>query len=142
MQTMAQLLTSKGARIWSIAPDATVLDALRLMADKDIGALVVMERGRPVGVVSERDYTRKVVLKGRSSHDTPVSTIMTTAFSAAPPDVNVDTCMALMTSQHTRHVLIMEGDDLLGIVSIGDLIKTTIEEQQFTIAQLEQYIHS
>jgi CBS domain-containing protein len=142
MKTMAQLLASKGTQIWSTSPDDTVFDALRLMADKDIGSLVVMARGRAIGVVSERDYTRKVILKGRSSHDTPVSTIMTTAFAAAPPDINVDACMALMTSQHTRHVLIMEGDDLLGIVSIGDLIKTTIEEQQFTIAQLEQYIHS
>ncbi len=142
MQTMAQLLAGKGAQIWSISPDATVLDALQLMAEKDIGALVVMERGRPVGVVSERDYTRKVILRGRSSHDTPVSTIMTTAFAAAPPHVSVDACMTLMTSRRTRHVLIMEGDDLRGIVSIGDLIKATIEEQQFTIARLEQYIRS
>ena len=142
MRTMAQLLAGKDAQIWSTSPDATVFDALQLMADKDIGALVVMERDRPVGVVSERDYTRKVILKGRSSHDTPVRTIMTTAFAAAPPHVSVDTCMALMTSLRTRHVLIIEGDDLRGIVSIGDLIKATIEEQQFTIARLEQYIHS
>ena len=142
MQTMAQLLAGKGAQIWSISPDATVFDALQLMADKDIGALVVVEHGRPVGVVSERDYTRKVILRNRSSHDTPVRTIMTAAFAAAPPHVSVDTCMTLMTSRRTRHVLIMEGDDLRGIVSIGDLIKTTIEEQQFTIARLEQYIHS
>ncbi len=142
MQTMAQLLAGKSAQIWSISPDVTVFDALQLMADKDIGALVVMERDRPVGVVSERDYTRKVILKGRSSHDTPVRTIMTTAFAAAPPRVNVDTCMAVMTSLRTRHVLVIEGDDLRGIVSIGDLIKATIEEQQFTIARLEQYIHS
>ncbi len=142
MQTMAQLLASKDARIWSISPDATVFDALRLMADKDIGSLVVMEQGRPVGIVSERDYTRKVILRGRSSHYTPVSTIMSTTFAAAQTDVDVDTCMTLMTSQRTRHVLIMEDDDLLGIVSIGDLIKATIQEQQFTITQLEQYIHS
>ena len=142
MQTMAQLLASKDAHIWSISPDDTVFDALRLMAEKDIGALVVMEQGRPVGVVSERDYTRKVILKGRSSHYTPVSTIMTTAFAAAQPHVDVDTCMALMTSHRTRHVLIMKDDDLLGVVSIVDLIKSTIDEQQFTIAQMEQYIHS
>ncbi len=142
MRTMAQLLAGKDAQIWSTSPDATVFDALQLMADKDVGALVVMERDRPVGVVSERDYTRKVVLKGRSSHDTPVSTIMLTAFAAAPPHVSVDTCMTLMTSRRTRHVLIMEGDDLRGIVSIWDLVKATIEEQQFTIARLEQYIHS
>ena len=142
MQTMAQLLASKDAHIWSISPDDTVFDALRLMAEKDIGALVVMEQGRPVGVVSERDYTRKVILKGRSSHYTPVSTIMTTAFAAVQPDVDVDTCMTLMTSHRTRHVLIMKNDDLLGVVSIVDLIKSTIDEQQFTIAQMEQYIHS
>ncbi len=142
MQTMAQLLAGKSAQLWSISPDVTVFDALQLMADKDIGALVVMERDRPVGVVSERDYTRKVILRGRSSHDTSVGTIMTTAFAAAPPHVSIDACMTLMTSRRTRHVLIMEGDDLRGIVSIGDLIKATIEEQQFTIARLEQYIHS
>ena len=142
MQTMAHLLADNGAQIWSISSEATVFDAVQLMAEKDIGALVVMERGRPVGVVSERDYTRKVILRSRSSHDTPVRTIMTAAFVTASPHVSVDTCMTLMTSRRTRHVLIMEGDDLLGIVSIGDLIKATIEEQQFTIARLEQYIRS
>jgi len=142
MQTMAQLLARKDSHIWSISPRATVFDALRLMADSDIGSLVVLEHGRPVGIVSERDYTRKVILKGRSSHYTPVCTIMTTAFVAARPDADVDACMALMTSQRTRHVLIMEDDDLLGVVSVGDLIKATIEDQQFTIAQLEHYIHS
>ena len=142
MQTMVQLLASKDAQIWSISPDDTVFDALRLMAEKDIGSLVVMEQGRPVGLVSERDYTRKVILKGRSSHYTPVSTIMTTAFATAEPHVDVDTCMTLMTSQRTRHVLITDEDELLGVVSIGDLIKATIQEQEFTIAQLEQYIRS
>ncbi len=142
MQTMVQLLASKDAQIWSISPDDTVFDALRLMAEKDIGSLVVMEQGRPVGLVSERDYTRKVILKGRSSHYTTVSTIMTTAFATAEPHVDVDTCMTLMTSQRTRHVLIADEDELLGVVSIGDLIKATIQEQEFTIAQLEQYIQS
>ena len=142
MQTMAQLLAAKGTLIWSIPPDATVFEGLQLMAAKDIGALVVMERGRPVGVLSERDYTRKVILRRRSSHDTPVRTIMTTAFAAAPPDMSVDACMGLMTMRRTRHVLIMEGDELRGIVSIGDLVKATIEQQQFTITQLEQYIRS
>ncbi|MDA1184907.1 MAG: CBS domain-containing protein [Acidobacteria bacterium] len=142
MQTMAQLLASKDAHIWSTSQDTTVFDALRLMADRDIGSLVVMEQGRPVGIVSERDYTRKVILKGRSSHYTPVSTIMTTTFVVAQPETVVDACMTLMTGQRTRHVLVMEDDDLLGVVSIGDLIKATIEEQQFTITQLEQYIHS
>jgi CBS domain-containing protein len=142
MQTMAQLLASKDAQIWSISPEGAVFDALRLMADKDIGSLVVVEHDRPVGVVAERDYTRKVILKGRSSHYTPVSTIMNTNFAATRPDVDVDTCMTLMASERTRHVLIMAGEDLLGIVSIGDLIKATIQEQQFTITQMEQYIRS
>ena len=143
MQTMAQLLAVKGTRVWSISPDATVFDSLRLMADKDIGALVVMDRGgRPVGVVSERDYARKVVLRRRSSHDTPVRMIMTTAFAAASSQMGIDACMTLMTSLRTRRVLIIDDDDLRGIVSIGDLVKATIEEQQFTIGQLQQYIRS
>jgi CBS domain-containing protein len=142
MQTMAQLLKAKGGRIWAISPDATVFDGLRIMAERDIGALVVTERGRPIGVVSERDYARKVILRRRSSHDTPVRMIMTTAFATAPPHMAVDACMALMTNLRTRHVLVMEGDELRGIVSIGDLVKSTINEQQFTIAQLERYIAS
>ena len=142
MQTMAQLLAVKGTRVWSISPDATVFDSLRLMADKDIGALVVMDRGRPVGVVSERDYARKVVLRRRSSHDTPVRLIMTTAFAAASPQMDIDACMTLMTSLRTRHVLIMDDDEFRGIVSIGDLVKARIEEQQFMIGQLQQYIRS
>ena len=142
MQTMTQLLAVKGAHVWSVPADATVFEALQVMADKDIGALVVMERGRPVGVVSERDYTRKVILKGRSSYDTPVRTIMTTAFATAPPEMSVDTCMTLMTMHRTRHVVIMEGAGIRGIVSIGDLVKATINEQQFTISQLERYIRS
>ena len=142
MRTMAQLLAVKGAQVWSVSPEATVFDALQIMADKDVGALVVMERGQPVGVMSERDYARKVILRRRSSHDTPVRMIMTIAFAAVPPQMSVDACMTLMTSQRARHVLIMESDELLGIVSIGDLVKATIDEQQFTIGQLEQYIRS
>ena len=142
MRTMAQVLAGKSARIWSIAPDKTVFDGLRLMADKDIGALVVVEHGRPVGVLSERDYARKVILRHQSSRLTPVSAIMTDAFVAVSPDVGVDSCMSLMTSRRCRYVLVMEGDDLCGVVSIGDLVKATIEEQTFTIRQLERYIGS
>ncbi len=142
MQTMAQLLAGKGTRVASISPGATVLEGLQVMADMDIGALVVMDHGTPVALMSERDYTRKVVLKGRSSWDTPVSAIMMTAFPVAPPDATVDMCMNLMTRQRTRHVLIMDGERLCGIVSIGDLVKATIDEQRFTIAQMEQYIRS
>jgi CBS domain-containing protein len=139
---MAQLLAAKGTQIWSISPDATVLEGLQLMAEKNIGALVVLEPSGPVGVLSERDYARKVILKRRSSHDTPVRMIMTTTFATATPDMSIDACMALITSQRTRHVLIMAGGELRGIVSIGDLVKATIEQQQFTIAQLEHYIGS
>ncbi|MEQ1758367.1 MAG: CBS domain-containing protein [Vicinamibacterales bacterium] len=142
MQTMAQLLAEKGTRVFSILPGATVLEGLQVMADMDIGALVVIDKGRPIGLVSERDYTRKVVLKGRSSRDTPVSAIMVTAFDAAPPDATIDMCMNLMTRQRTRHVLIMDGERLCGIVSIGDLVRATIDDQKFTIAQMEKYIHS
>ena len=142
MQTMAQLLEAKDSNVWSISPDATVFESLSLMAKKDIGALVVIDGGRPVGVVSERDYARKVVLRRRSSHDTPVRMIMTTAFATAAPNVSVGACMTLMTSLRTRHVLIVDGGELRGIVSIGDLVKSTIDEQQFTIAQLERYIRS
>jgi CBS domain-containing protein len=140
--TMAQLLATKGTRVWSVSPNATVLDGLQLMAEKDIGALVVVDGGRPVGLMSERDYTRNVILKRRSSHDTPVKMIMSTAFATAAPGMSIDGCMALMTSQRTRHVLIMEGAELRGIVSIGDLVKATIDQQRFTIAQLEHYIVS
>jgi CBS domain-containing protein len=142
MQTMAQLLAAKGSRVASISPGSTVLEGLKAMADMNIGALVVMDHGRPVALMSERDYTRKVVLKGRSSWDTPVSAIMDTSFPTAPPEATVDMCMNLMTRQRTRHVLIMDGEQLRGIVSIGDLVKATIDDQQFRIAQLEQYIWS
>ena len=142
MQTMAQLLAEKGISVSSITPGATVLEGLQVMADMDIGALVVIDQGRPIGLVSERDYTRKVILRGRSSRDTPVSAIMVTAFATAPPDATVDMCMNLMTRQRTRHVLIMDGERLCGIVSIGDLVRATIDDQKFTIAQMEKYIHS
>jgi CBS domain-containing protein len=142
MRTMAQLLEEKGTRVYSVHPAATVLDALQLMADLNIGALVVMDEGRPIGIMSERDYTRKVVLRGRSSRDTQVSAIMTPAVVATGPDASVDRCMNLMTDRRTRHVLVMDGEELHGIVSIGDLVKATISEQQFTITQLEQYISS
>lgn len=139
MLTMAQMLARKGSRVFSVSPGATVLEGLQLMADMDIGALVVMDGGQPIGLMSERDYTRKVVLKGLSSRDTPVSAIMMTTIATAPPHATVEACMNLMTRQRTRHVLIMDGSRLCGIVSIGDLVKATIGEQQFTIAQMEQY---
>ena len=142
MQTMAQLLAGKGSEVWSVSVDASVFEGLQLMAEKDIGALLVLDGGRPVGLLSERDYTRKVVLRRRSSHDTPVRMIMTAPFVAAPSYWDVEQCMTLMTSRRTRHVVITDGDQIWGMVSIGDLVKATIDEQQFVIGQLEHYICS
>jgi CBS domain-containing protein len=142
MRSMAQLLAVKGTRVTTIFPDATVLEGLQVMAALDIGALVVLVDGKPVGLMSERDYTRKVVLKGRASRDTPVSAIMATSIATIPPGASVEACMNLMTHARTRHVLVMDGERLCGIVSIGDLVRATIDDQQFTITQLEHYIQS
>ena len=142
MPSMAQLLAVKGTRVTTISPDATVLEGLQIMADLDIGALVVLEEGKPVGLMSERDYTRKVVLKGRASRDTPVRAIMATSIATAPPGASLEACMNLMTRARTRHVLVIDGEHLCGLVSIGDLVRATIDDQQFTITQLEHYIQS
>lgn len=141
MRTMLHVLAIKGSAIWSIRPEAPVFEALQLMAERDIGALPVMERGRPVGLLSERDYTRKVVLRRRSSHDTPVRLIMSSVVSVSA-ECSVDACMEIMTSRRTRHVLVMDDEHVRGLVSIGDLVKATIDDQQFTIVQPEQYISS
>ena len=140
MRSMTQILSSKGSTVWSISPDATVYEALRLMADKNVGALLILEGGTPVGMLSERDYARKVVLEGRSSLDTTVRTVMTTPVTRCPPTHSVEATMALMTRARIRHLPVMEGDTVLGLVSIGDLVKDTIANQQFTIERLEQYI--
>ena len=142
MQTIHDLLKTKGTTVWSIAPDAVVLDALRLMAEKDIGALVVLDEGRPVGLMSERDYARKVILEGRASSDTSVRAVMVTDFPVASPTHTIAECMAHMTTRRARHMPVLDGDQLLGVVSIGDLVKATIDHQQFTIEQLEGYITS
>ena len=140
MQSMAQLLAVKGAHVWSISPDATVFEGLRLMADKNIGALLIVEDGRPVGIMSERDYARKIILEGRSSRDTRIRGIMTTRLVAAGPSDSIEQGLAIMTREHIRHLPIVEAGEVLGFVSIGDLVKATINEQQFTIEQLERYI--
>jgi len=119
-----------------------VFDALKLMAEKDIGALLVVEKGRLAGIISERDYARKVILHGKSSHDTPVREIMTARVVCVRPANTVEECMALMTDKRIRHLPVVENDELLGVLSIGDLVKETISEQQTTIRQLESYIHS
>ena len=141
MKTISQLLQAKGREIHSIAPDARVFDALKLMADKNVGALVVLENGRLAGIFSERDYARKVILLGKSSHDIPVRDIMTGKVTTVHPGQTVEECMALMTEKRIRHLPVTEGERLIGVLSIGDLVKEVIAEQQQTIKQLESYIH-
>jgi len=141
MQTAAQILKSKPSQtVHTIEPAATVFDAVKLMADKNVGALLVVEHGKVVGIVSERDYARKVVLMARSSKDTPLRDIMSSPVMYVHPEQTSDECMALMTENRLRHLPVMDGDALVGLVSIGDLVKATISEQQFIIAQLEHYI--
>lgn len=141
MKTLKQLLEVKGREVYSIAPDAQVIDAIKLMADKSVGALIVMEGGRIVGILSERDYARKVILHGKSSHDLQVREIMTSKVITVQPGQTVEECMALMTDKRIRHLPVTEGERLIGVLSIGDLVKEVIAEQQQTIEQLESYIH-
>jgi CBS domain-containing protein len=138
--TVRQLLEGKGRVVWSVHGATTVYDALRLMAEKGIGALVVVDDGDIVGVVSERDYARKVILEGRSSRDTAVADIMSRAVLHAVPEQTVTDCMALMTAKKIRHLPVIENGRLSGIISIGDLVKSIIAEQEFVIEQLENYI--
>jgi CBS domain-containing protein len=141
MKTLKQLLEGKGGNIYSIAPDARVFDALRLMAEKSVGALMVMEGGRIAGILSERDYARKVILQGKSSHDLQVRDIMTSKVITVHPGQTVEECMALITEKRIRHLPVIEGERLIGVLSIGDLVKEVIAEQRQTIEQLESYIH-
>ncbi|MFQ5856802.1 MAG: CBS domain-containing protein [Anaerolineae bacterium] len=141
MKTVRQVLRCKGHAVWCVAPDASVREALQLMAEKDVGALLVLEADRLVGVFSERDYARKVVLKGRSSEDTPVREIMTQEVVHVCPDQTIEDCMALITDKRVRHLPVLEDDQLVGIVSIGDVVKAIISEQEFIIEQLENYIY-
>jgi CBS domain-containing protein len=142
MKSLKQLLSAKGNQVHSIRPDAKVIEALQLMAQKDVGALVVMEGDKLVGILSERDYARKVILHGRSSQDVPVSEIMTPGVITVDPSITVEECMALVTRKRIRHLPVCEDGTLIGVVSIGDLVKEVIAEQEQTIKQLESYIHS
>ena len=142
MRTVRQLLEAKSPSTQTIAPDAPVLDALRLMAEHGIGAVLVMEGPRLVGVLSERDYARKVVLQGRSSADTPVRDIMSVDVVIAALLDSSDTCMQLMTDRRIRHLPVMDGGVVVGIVSIGDLVKAVIEDQQAELDSLQRYIAS
>ena len=138
--TISEILHHKGTQVWSVNPDATVFDAISLMAEKNVGALLVMQGERLVGILSERDYTRKVALKGKSSKETAVREILSGRVIHVPPSHSVDDCMRLMTEHRTRHLPVMEGDKVLGLVSIGDLVNHVITAQSQTIQQLQTYI--
>ncbi|MBN1379084.1 MAG: CBS domain-containing protein [Gammaproteobacteria bacterium] len=142
MSSIKQTLEQKGYDVWSIDVDQVVLDAIRLMAEKGIGALVVTEHEKMIGVITERDYARKIALKGRASSNTNIRDIMSDTVFYASPDNTVEECMAMMTEKRIRHLPIMEGDKLIGLISIGDLVKAKIAEQKFLIDQLLHYIHS
>jgi CBS domain-containing protein len=140
MTTVRDILKEKGNRVWTVGPDQKVFEALTLMAEKGVGALVVVDGERVIGMMSERDYARKVILKGKTSRDTPVRDIMTSKVYYVTLERTVDECMALMTEKTIRHLPVMENDALSGIVSIGDVVKSMISEREFIIEQLEAYI--
>jgi CBS domain-containing protein len=140
MKTVKEILEAKGTEIWSVQPSDTVLDSLRLMSDKGIGSLLVMDGEKLMGIVTERDYARKVILEGKSSKDTSVSDVMTRKVLCVSPERTVDECMALMTDKRARHLPVVDHKRVVGVVSIGDLVKTLINEQQILIDQLQHYI--
>lgn len=140
MKTVADLLEGKAAAVWSTAPDTSVFDALTLMAEKNVGALPVLEGDRLVGIFSERDYARKIILKGKTSRETSVREIMTANVISIRPDETIERCMAVMTEKHFRHLPVVENDRLVGMISIGDVVKSVIEAQEATISHLEGYI--
>ncbi len=142
MRTVRQLLEAKAPEVFAIGPDAPVIDAIRLMAEKRIGAVLVIEGGRLAGILSERDYARKIVLQGRSSSDTPVRTIMTAEVVTVGLDDSADRCMQIVTERRIRHLPVVSKGEVLGVVSIGDLVKAVIEDQQLELDQLQRYIAS
>jgi len=142
MKTVRDLLKQKGREVWSVTPDSTVYAALQLMADKNIGALLVIDGGRPVGIFSERDYARQVILKGKTSKDTPVRDVMTSRVVFVRPEQSIEECMALMTDKRFRHLPVLEEGQLAGLLSIGDVVKALISERDFLIEQLANYISS
>ncbi|MCG6895881.1 MAG: CBS domain-containing protein [Thiocapsa sp.] len=142
MRTVQQLLEDKGTEVWSISPDASVYDALVLMANHQIGALLVIDETGAVGLISERDYARDVVLRGKTSKETPVGDVMTKRVVCTSPDQTLEEAMALMTEKRVRHLPVVADGQILGLISIGDLIKSIISEHKFIIEQLEHYISS
>ncbi len=141
MRTVQQLLDEKGHDIQSIRPDDSVFDAIQKLANANIGCLIVVEDDRPVGIFTERDYARNVILKGKSSPTTKVRDIMTTRVIFVQPEQTVEHCMAIMTDKHIRHLPVLRDEKLIGMISIGDLVKSIIADQKYTIEQLEQFIH-
>ncbi len=137
---VSDILNYKGTQVWSVSPDTTVFDAIQMMAEKNVGALLVTEGEKLVGIISERDYTRKVILKGKSSKQTEVAEILTGQVIQVTPSQTIEECMRLMTDHHIRHLPVLEDDKLVGIVSIGDLVNWIISAQSSTISQLETYI--
>lgn len=140
MTLVLKLLQEKGHAVWSIRPDDTVYDAIERMADKDIGSLVVMDGDRVVGIITERHYARNVILRGRTSPQTPVGEVMESRVIYVRPERTVEECMAVMTEERTRHLLVMDDGKLVGVISIGDLVKSIISEQQFIIDELIHFI--
>ena len=139
-KTVASILRSKGYDIYSVAPDATVFEALKIMAENSVGALLVLEGEKLVGVLSERDYARKVILLGKSSREAKVREIMSEKVLYVHPDRTAEECMAIMINKRVRHLPVLDNDKLIGIISIGDVVKAVIDEKEFVIEQLEEYI--
>lgn len=140
MKTVKEILQAKGGVVWSVRPDDSVFDALKLMAEKDVGGLVVMNGDQLAGIITERDYARKVIIEGRSSKETPVVDIMTRKVLCVAPERTVDECLTLMTDKRLRHLPVLDNKNVVGIVSIGDLVKAIIDEQRLLIDQLQHYI--
>ena len=140
MKTVAEILKSKGREVWTITPETIVFDALKTMADKNVGALVVLDRTTVIGILSERDYARKVILHGKSSKELKTREIMSANVYFVGPDQNIEHCMALFTNKRVRHLPVLRKDELIGIISIGDVVKAVIAEQESTIKHLENYI--
>ena len=140
MKFVSQLLEAKGHTVWTITPDTSVFEALKRMADRNVGALLVVEGEKLAGIFSERDYARKVILKGKASREIPVDEIMSTRVVFVRPNQTIDECMALMTEKRIRHLPVLQSGKLIGLISIGDVVKTVISEQEFIIHQLENYI--
>jgi CBS domain-containing protein len=141
MTTVRKLLDRKGRHVWAIRPDDTVFDAVKKMAEKDVGSLVVIDGENVLGIITERHYARNVVLKGKASPATPVRDIMERRLVVARPDHTLEECMAVMSDKRVRHLPVFDRERLIGIISIGDLVKSIIDNQRFTIDQLEHYIH-